>query len=264
MGPEWVTPVRVDPVVLTGRRVTLEPLRPEHAAELAAASADGDVGALWFTSAPSPTTARQWIDARLAVQHPDSGLTFVVRDNDRAGTVVGSSSYLHADPPNRRVEIGHTWYSASARRTGVNVDCKLQMLRHAFDQLGCVAIELRTHFQNAASRGAIERLGAKLDGILRSHQLLADPTVRSQCRHLRRWTRAPEMPAAARRRHVRVRVLGFPDRSHGQSAGVLVDGRPSGPWVERGCAAGFTADRAAQPRTTSPIRPVVNHPTGRI
>jgi len=169
--------MRVEPVALAGARwVSLEPLTVEHVPELAAASADGDVGRLWFTSAPSPETAAQWVDLRLSLQHPDTGLTFVARSFD--GRVVGSSSYLHVDPPNRRLEIGNTWFSASVRRTGVNTESKLLMLSHAFDELGCVAVEFRTHFFNSTSRAAIERLGAKLDGVLRSHQLLPDGSRR--------------------------------------------------------------------------------------
>jgi N-acetyltransferase len=169
--------VRVEPVVLTGPRwVSLEPLTRGHAPEIATASADGNVGGLWFTHAPSPQTAEQWIDMRLALQQPDTGLTFVARDKD--GVVVGSSSYLNVDPPNRRLEIGNTWFSASVRRTGVNTESKLLMLSHAFDDLGCIAVEFRTHFFNSTSRAAIERLGAKLDGILRSQQLLPDGSRR--------------------------------------------------------------------------------------
>ncbi len=169
--------MKVEPVVLTGARwVSLEPLTPAHVPEIAEASADGNVGALWFTSAPSPETAGQWVDMRLSVQRPDTGLTFVARSLD--GKVVGSSSYLHVDPPNRRLEIGNTWFSASVRRSGVNTESKLLMLSHAFDELGCIAVEFRTHFFNSASRAAIERLGAKLDGVLRSHQLLPDGSRR--------------------------------------------------------------------------------------
>ena len=116
------------------------------------------------------------MDLRLAVQHPDTGLTFVARTLD--GRVVGSSSYLNVDPPNRRLEIGNTWFSASVRRTGVNTEAKLLMLSHAFDELNCVAVEFRTHFFNSTSRAAIERLGAKLDGCLRSQQLLPDGSRR--------------------------------------------------------------------------------------
>ena len=165
----------VEPVVLTGDQwVTLEPLTAGHAPELAEAAAD--VQELWFTSAPTPETIESWIAGRLAVQHPDTGLTFVVRAKD--GRVVGSTSYYDVDPPNRRLEIGYTWYGASVRRTGVNTEAKLLLLGHAFDQLGCVAVEFRTHFFNSTSRRAIERLGAKLDGVLRSHQILSDGSRR--------------------------------------------------------------------------------------
>ncbi|MDY6996146.1 MAG: GNAT family N-acetyltransferase [Actinomycetota bacterium] len=167
----------VEPVMLTGQRwVSLEPLDREHVPEIEAAAADGELGRLWFTAAPKPGLAAEWAGTRLAVQHPDTGLTFVVRAKD--GTLVGSSSYLNVDGPNRRLEIGYTWYVAAARRSGVNAETKLLMLGHAFDELGCVAVEFRTHFFNATSRAAIERLGAKLDGILRSHQLSADGSRR--------------------------------------------------------------------------------------
>jgi RimJ/RimL family protein N-acetyltransferase len=167
----------VEPVALTGQRwVSLEPLSPKHIPEIAVAAGDGEVGSLWFTAAPSPQTTAEWVDIRLASQKPQDGLTFVVRRLN--GTLVGSSSYLNVDAPNRRLEIGNTWYGASARRTGVNTETKLLMLGHAFDRLGCVAVEFRTHFFNFASRTAIERLGAKLDGVLRSHQVLPDGSRR--------------------------------------------------------------------------------------
>jgi N-acetyltransferase len=167
----------VEPVTLTGERwVALEPLSRDHIPEIATAAADGELGRLWFTAAPAPEAVETWVDARLAAQTPDTGLTFVVRRLD--GTLVGSSSYMAVDAPNRRLEIGNTWYVASARRSGVNSECKLLMLGHAFDELGCVAVEFRTHFFNSTSRAAIERLGAKLDGILRSHQIAPDGSRR--------------------------------------------------------------------------------------
>jgi RimJ/RimL family protein N-acetyltransferase len=167
----------VEPVTLTGQRwVALEPLAREHIPEIASVSADGELGRLWFTHAPKAEAAGQWVDARLASQKPDEGLTFVVRSLD--GTLIGSSSYLNVDAPNRRLEIGATWYVSSARRSGVNSETKLLMLGHAFDELGCVAVEFRTHFFNFTSRAAIERLGAKLDGVLRSHQVLPDGSRR--------------------------------------------------------------------------------------
>ena len=165
----------IEPVALHGDRwVSLEPLTVGHTPEIEAAAAD--VRPLWFTSAPTPATAEEWVDGRLAAQHPQAGLTFVVRS--LGGELIGSSSYCHVDPPNKRLEIGYTWYRQSVRRTGVNTECKLLLLGHAFDDLGCVAVEFRTHFFNSTSRAAIERLGAKRDGILRSHQLLPDGSRR--------------------------------------------------------------------------------------
>ncbi|OBI83297.1 GNAT family N-acetyltransferase [Mycobacterium sp. E740] len=167
----------VEPVELTGERwVTLEPLSRNHIPEIAAAADDGELGRLWFTAAPAAGAVEQWVENRLAAQAPDRGLTFVVRRLD--GSFIGSSSYLNVDAPNRRLEIGNTWYVRPARRSGVNSETKLLMLGHAFDQLDCVAVEFRTHLFNFASRAAIERLGAKQDGILRSHQLLADGSRR--------------------------------------------------------------------------------------
>lgn len=167
----------VDPVSLSGERgVSLEPLRDDHVAEIESLAADGELGALWFTAAPKAGAAAQWVAGRLAMQTPQTGLTFVVRDH--SGAMVGSSSYLNVDGPNRRLEIGYTWYVASARRTAVNTETKLLMLGHAFDHLGCLAVELRTHHLNRDSRAAIERLGAKLDGILRSHQVMPDGSRR--------------------------------------------------------------------------------------
>lgn len=180
-GPTYADPRAVSgfvaPVRLAGDRwVTLEPLSREHVPEIVAAAADGELGRLWFTGAPAPETVERWVDNRLAVQAPETGLTFVVRRPD--GTLVGSSSYMNVDAPNRRLEIGNTWYVADARRSGVNSETKLLMLGHAFDRLGCVAVEFRTHYFNFTSRAAIERLGAKLDGVLRSHQLLPDGSRR--------------------------------------------------------------------------------------
>ncbi|HET6733045.1 GNAT family N-acetyltransferase [Mycobacterium sp.] len=167
----------VEPVNLAGEQwVRLEPLTREHIPEITAAADDGELGRLWFTAAPAPDAVEKWVEARLTSQTPESGLTFVVRALD--GALVGSSSYMNVDAPNRRLEIGNTWYVASARRSGVNSETKLLMLGHAFDELGCVAVEFRTHFFNFTSRAAIERLGAKLDGILRSQQLLADGSRR--------------------------------------------------------------------------------------
>lgn len=168
----------VSPVTLTGPRwVRLEPLALDHIAEVAEAAADGDGGSLWFTTAPAPDTAEAWVHRMLDLQSGDQGVTYVVR-RLTDGKLVGSTSFFRVDAPNRRLEIGHTWYSGSVRRTGVNTETKLLMLGHAFDTLDCVAVEFRTHYFNSTSRAAIERLGAKLDGVLRSHQLLPDGSRR--------------------------------------------------------------------------------------
>jgi N-acetyltransferase len=167
----------VEPVRLAGERwVTLEPLQQGHVPEIAAAAAGDDGDRLWFAAPPTEHTAEAWV-RRMLHQQDGGGLTFVVRHRGD-GAVIGSSSYLNVDAPNRRLEIGATWYAAAARRTGVNTETKLLMLGHAFERLGCVAVEFRTHFFNRASRAAIERLGAKQDGILRSHQLLPDGSRR--------------------------------------------------------------------------------------
>lgn len=168
----------VAPVTLTGERwVRLEPLLPEHIPDIEVAARDSDNAALWFTSAPTPEAAPAWVRRMLAMQEGDDGVTFVVRrlDDDK---VLGSSSMFHVDAANRRLEIGHTWYSTPARRTGVNTETKLVLLTYAFETLGCLAVEFRTHYLNGTSRAAIERLGAKLDGVLRSHQVLADGSRR--------------------------------------------------------------------------------------
>lgn len=161
-----------EPVRLTGTRwVTLEPLQPGHTDEITAAAQN--LAPLWVTNLPTPDTAAQWVQTRLT---DPTGSTFVVRGLD--GTVIGSTSYLNIDAANRRLEIGATWYLPATRRTGVNTETKLLLLTHAFEALECVAVEFRTHFFNTTSRAAIERLGAKLDGVLRSHQLLADGSRR--------------------------------------------------------------------------------------
>ena len=168
----------VEPVTLTGPQwVRVQPLTVADIGDIAAAAADSDNGALWFTSAPTPEGAADWVHRTLAMQDGDQGVTFVVRrlSDD---VLVGSTSMFKVDPANRRLEIGHTWYSHSARRTGINSETKLVLLTHAFDTLNCVAVEFRTHFFNRTSRAAIERLGAKLDGILRSHQLAPDGSRR--------------------------------------------------------------------------------------
>lgn len=167
----------LEPVTLRGAHATLEPLSPGHEAELSAACTDGELWNLWFTPVPSPDRMRAEIDRRLGLQAAGSMLPFSVRHGP-SGRLVGMTTYMNVDATHRRVEIGSTWYAASVQRTALNTECKLMLLRHAFERLQCIAVELRTHFMNRRSRQAIERLGAKLDGVLRSHMRLPDGSLR--------------------------------------------------------------------------------------
>jgi len=167
----------IEPVTLAGRYATLEPLARGHEAAVRAAAADGELWRLWYTSVPAPDKVPEWLDIALAMRESLGAMPFVIRDN-ASGEIVGSTRYFNVDAANRRLEIGHTWHAQRAQRTAVNTECKLLLLAHAFETLACIAVEFRTHFFNFASRRAIERLGAKQDGILRQHQLLADGTLR--------------------------------------------------------------------------------------
>jgi RimJ/RimL family protein N-acetyltransferase len=167
----------LEPVTLPGRLVSLEPLAQRHRAELEEAVRDGELWNLWYTSVPRPEGMAAEIDRRLALQEAGSMLPFVTRRaaDDR---VIGMTTYMNADAANRRLEIGSTWNAAGAHGTGTNAESKLLLLRHAFETLSCIAVEFRTHWMNRQSRAAIERLGAKQDGVLRSHQLMADGSLR--------------------------------------------------------------------------------------
>lgn len=167
----------LEPVTLAGKIVRLEPLTQTHHDDLANAIQDGELYRLWYTAAPSPEGMQKEIARRLALHAAGSMLPFAVIDtaNNKA---VGMTTYMNIDAPNRRVEIGSTWYAKSVQRTGLNTEAKLLLLAHAFDTLDCIAVEFRTHFLNQQSRRAIERLGAKLDGILRNHSLAANGTLR--------------------------------------------------------------------------------------
>jgi RimJ/RimL family protein N-acetyltransferase len=162
------------PVTLTGALVTLEPLHPDHHDDLVAAASDGRLWELWYTSVPSPETMRADIARKLA---EPTTLPFTVRRTD-TGAVVGLTTYLNIEPDVPRLEIGSTWTAASAQRTGINAESKLLLLTHAFEVLGCLAVEFRTHWHNVQSRTAIARLGAKQDGVLRSHRRLPDGSLR--------------------------------------------------------------------------------------
>ncbi|OIQ38064.1 MAG: N-acetyltransferase [Roseobacter sp. MedPE-SWde] len=164
------------PVTLSGQQVTLAPLSQSHAADLAEASADGNLSTLWYTMVPTPEEVPAEIDRRLALQEAGSMVPFAILD--AAGRAVGMTTYMNIDHINQRLEVGSTWYRKSVQRTGLNTECKLLMLRHAFDDLQAIAVEFRTHVINHQSRRAIERVGAKLDGILRAHMKMANGTLR--------------------------------------------------------------------------------------
>lgn len=167
-------------VTLSGRHASLEPLAAAHHADLLEAVRDGELWKLWYTSIPAPEGMRAEIERRLGLQQAGAMLPFAVR-NRASGKIVGMTTYMNIDANNRRVEIGSTWYARSAQRTPLNTECKLMLLTHAFETLGCIAVEFRTSFFNHASRRAIERLGAKQDGILRSHQRHSDGSLRDTC-----------------------------------------------------------------------------------
>ena len=166
----------LDPVTLSGPHAQLKPLSHDHIDGLTEAVKDGELWKLWYTSVPKPEDMRKEIDRRLALQAAGSMLPFTVFD--AGGRIAGMSTYMNVDAANRRVEIGSTWYAKAVQRSGLNTQCKLLLLAHAFEQLDCIAVEFRTHFFNHQSRRGIERLGAKLDGILRSHAIAANGTLR--------------------------------------------------------------------------------------
>ncbi|MBR0870621.1 GNAT family N-acetyltransferase [Bradyrhizobium tropiciagri] len=166
----------LEPVTLRGAHARLEPLSHDHLAGLTEAVKDGELSNLWYTAIPTPENMTKEIDRRLGLQAAGSMLPFTVFD--AAGKIAGMSTYMNVDTPNRRVEIGSTWYAKRVQRSAVNTQCKLLLLSHAFEKLDCIAVEFRTHFFNHQSRRGIERLGAKQDGILRSHQIAPNGTLR--------------------------------------------------------------------------------------
>ena len=172
------------PVTLTGQHATLVPLLPEHHDDLVEAVKDGELWRLWYTAVPAPQGVASEIQRRLGLQDHGSMLPFAVIEN-ASGQAVGVTTYMNIDNVNRRLEIGSTWYRRRVQRTVINTECKMLLLQHAFEQLQCIAVEFRTHFFNQQSRAGIERLGAKLDGVLRSHQVNPHPdakgTLRDTC-----------------------------------------------------------------------------------
>ncbi len=169
-----------DPVTLQGKHASLVPLTMAHHDGLCESVRDGELWRLWYTSIPSPEAMSKEIDRRLNLQRLGSMNPFCILD--AKGNPIGMTTYMSIDQDNRRLEIGSTWYRKSVQRTAINTECKLMLLRYAFMNLACVAVEFRTHIFNHQSRKGIERLGAKLDGILRSHQINRHPDAKDSLR----------------------------------------------------------------------------------
>jgi N-acetyltransferase len=170
----------VDPITLRGKHAVLEPLSEKHRTDLQEATRDGELWSLWYASVPAPERMSEEIERKLALQRAGTMVPFAVLDA-RSGKAVGMTTYLNLEAEHRRLEIGSTWYRKQVQRTALNTECKLMLLTHAFENLGCIAVELRTSFFNHQSRRAIERLGAKLDGVLRSHRVMSNGTLRDTC-----------------------------------------------------------------------------------
>ncbi len=171
--------LNVQPIEFHGSHAALVPLSLDHHDDLVHAVQDGQLWQLWYTFIPRPEGMRQEIERRLSLQRQGSMLPFAVLN--ASGQAVGMTTYMNIDAQHHRLEIGSTWYRQGVHRTPLNTECKLMLLRHAFDTLGCHAVEFRTHWFNQASRRAIERLGAKLDGVLRSHQIAPNGSLRDTC-----------------------------------------------------------------------------------
>ena len=184
----------VQPLVMCQNGVRLEPLVLEHEEGLRAAAADGALWKLRITSVPEPQDTRAYIETALQMRADGHRFAFAVRD-DATGEVLGSTSFHDILPAVKRVEIGYTWYRKSVQRSHVNTTCKLLMMGHAFDQLGCNVVGWRTDNFNFASQRAIERLGARKDGVIRGHALRRDGTIRDTVMYSMRSGEWPEARA---------------------------------------------------------------------
>ena len=184
----------VEPVTLRSGGIALVPLSLAHEDGLRAAAADGELWRLRVTSVPEPRETRAYVETALAMREAGHRLAFAVTD-EASGTVLGSTSYHDILPAVRRVEIGYTWYARRCQRTHVNTTCKLLLLEHAFDALGCHVVGWRTDNFNFESQRAIERLGARKDGVIRGHALRRDGTIRATVMYSLRAGEWPEARA---------------------------------------------------------------------
>ena len=163
--------------IADGKNVRLEISREEHAVDLAAVVAKGELHKLWYTMIPEPDGISDEIQRRLALREQGNMLPFTIIDKS-SEKPVGMTTYMNIDAITPRLEIGSTWICPSVQKTPINTECKYLLLQHAFEELHCIAVEFRTHFVNHQSRRAIERLGAKFDGVIRSHMIMQNGTVR--------------------------------------------------------------------------------------
>jgi len=184
----------VEPVTLSSRGIALVPLALEHEEGLRAAAADGELWTLRITSVPAPGETRGYIETALQMREAGNRFAFAVTD-EATGTVLGSTSFHDILPAVKRVEIGYTWYAKRCQRTHVNSTCKLLMMSHAFDTLGCHVVGWRTDNFNHASQQAIERLGARKDGVIRGHAMRRDGTIRDTVMYSLRSGEWPEVKA---------------------------------------------------------------------
>ncbi len=164
-------------VTLEGDHAILIPMTMEHRDDLISAAKDGELWKLWYTFIPTPDKMGDYIEGNLLEEKQSKAVPFVIIDKSNH-KIVGVTKYLNIETQIRRLEIGGTWYAKSVQRTALNTECKLLLLKHAFESLSCVAVEFRTHWLNHPSRRAIERLGAKMDGVLRNHKIMADGSIR--------------------------------------------------------------------------------------
>jgi RimJ/RimL family protein N-acetyltransferase len=187
----------VEPVTLRSRGIALVPLALEHEEGLRAAAADGELWKIRVTSVPEPQDTRSYIEAALQMREAGNRFAFAVTD-EASGAVLGSTSFHDILSAVKRVEIGYTWYAGRCQRTHVNTTCKLLMMTHAFDTLGCHVVGWRTDNFNHASQRAIERLGARKDGVIRGHALRRDGTIRDTVMYSLRSGEWPEVQAQLR------------------------------------------------------------------
>lgn len=192
--------IDVQPTMLEGRGIRLEPLTSAHQDSLVAAATDGRLWELWYTAVPPPDEMGPYVSAALQAQKDGHMLPWVVRDT-QSGAIVGATRYHDIVPALDRVEIGHTWYAQSRQRSGVNTTCKLLLLAHAFDTVGCKVVGLRTDGFNFRSQRAIEALGAKKDGVIRHFGLRKDGTARDTVMYSILLSEWPDV-----RRHLELRL----------------------------------------------------------